>query len=221
MMFSQTGATPMQFCNGYAYSANSDSGFDSAGNKHTAPTCAIFAMNTYDVAEALVNMGHLNLLDSHCADEFSMPSSSWERNVSYRWPTDDVPEAYNELGGLGAFNVPPQALVQQYFKCQNKVLTSLSLAFGSSAGTAGIAGTVVVTLLVTIVSAGWFKDRVAEVERAVGAAAAAAAVGEKASETASVVVGVPTAVRDWDGEKVKDKESRKKGGNRERGRTEL
>ena len=174
---SSSAATPLQFCNGYSVLKNSDGQFDSTGNQHQTPDCTIFAMNTYDDAEALVNAEHLNILDSHCADEFTMPSSSWERNASYRWPTTDVPTAHNDLAGLGAYYVAPQSLVQQYYKCFNSIITSLALAFGSSAGTAGIAGTVVVTVLVALVSAGWFKDKAAE-DRAVDATAATEAEAE-------------------------------------------
>jgi len=163
-MYNTQLAGPLQFCNGYPQSMNSDSSLDSIGDKHRAPDCAIFAMNTFDSGEPAVGNGHLNVLNPHCTDEFSIPDTSWARNATWRYPLTEVPEKDNDLAGHGALNVPPMDLVQQYYICYNKLETSLALAFGSSAGTAGIATTVVITLCLSIISAGWFKPKRAEGE---------------------------------------------------------
>ena len=154
-----TDAGPLQFCNGYPFSQNSATGTDKTGNAYTAPDCSIFAMNTYDTGEPNIDQAHLNVMYPHCTDEFSIPNSSWARNGTWRYDLGDVPEAHNSKGGLGATNIPPASLTQEYYICYNKVTTSLALAFGSSAGTAGIAASVVLTLLVTVATAGWFKKQ--------------------------------------------------------------
>jgi len=151
---------PLQFCNGYPSSKNSASGLDYTGQDVFAnPRCSIFAMNTFDMAEPSINNDHMNVMNPHCTDEFSFPETSWARNATWRYDTNDVPVASNQMGGLGAINVPPVKLTQDYYICFNSLTTSLALAFGSSAGTAGIAGTVVVTLMVSLISAGWFKKK--------------------------------------------------------------
>lgn len=110
-------------------------------------------MNTYDEGAPKVDNNHLNIMYPHCANEFSIPNSSWGRNITWRYDTSDVPEAHNSLAGKGAFYIPPEELTQSYYVCYNKVVTSLALAFGSSAGTAGIVASLVITLLVTLVTA--------------------------------------------------------------------
>jgi len=152
-------AGPFQFCNGYPASENGLNVLDSAGTAHESPDCSIFAMNTFDNAEPALSNFHVNVLTPHCADEFSMPNSSWARNTTYRYNTTEVPTASNEPAGLGALYVPPQSLTQSYYICYNKWSTSLSLAFGSSAGTAGIAATVAISIMVSLISAGWFKKK--------------------------------------------------------------
>jgi hypothetical protein len=153
-------AGPFQFCNGYAATKNNlSTTLDSAGTAYGEPDCSIFAMNTFDSAEPALSNFHLNVLLPHCTDEFSIPNSSWGRNTTYRYNTTEVPPASNEMSGLGALYVPPQSLTQSYYICYNKWSTSLALAFGSSAGTAGIAGSVVISILVGVVSAGWFKKK--------------------------------------------------------------
>jgi hypothetical protein len=122
------------------------------------PDCVIFALNTYDYTK-VVNEEQLNLQSAHCNDLFTMSDSSWSKNTTFRYDTDNVPDKYNVKYGEGLLYNPPQKLVQDYFICYNSITTSLALAFGSSVGTAGIAATIVITLLVTILTSGLFTPK--------------------------------------------------------------
>lgn len=107
-------------------------------------------MNTYNPS-ASVNTNQLNLLRSHCFDEFSMPNSSWGRTTAWRYNTAHEPSEYNENAGLGAFFLSPLHLVQRYCICYNKLTISPPIAFGSTAGSACIATSITVTFMIMLI----------------------------------------------------------------------